>query len=271
MDAPVERNAHGPSERTLSLCIAVILTLASTALMLGFASPDFLCDEADYANAGLANSWRVLWSTADYRRHGHGPMAIYLVKLGQQLLPANALSLENRLRFFPALVGSIGIGLLYLILRHVFRTSRAAALVGSGMLLFSVIRLGETNVIGPHHLMLVCTLAIAGVGYHYKSSATLRAGVTMGFILGFGALAMTYVIPAALCWFLAVGLRRQRMVGGGPPFVPISVGHGSRSRGSECSDPGSVAARRRAARDPQQFPLVHALRARHHHRRRSHC
>ena len=68
-----------------------------------------------------------------------------------------------------------GLRFLYWTLRHSFRTSRAAALVGSSLLLFSVIRLEETNIIGPHHLMLACTLVIAGLGYQWCERPTVQA------------------------------------------------------------------------------------------------
>jgi hypothetical protein len=173
--------------------------------MLSYTSPELSWDEADYVPSA-AKKWEVLWGEADYNRHGHGPMAIYLTKLGQEVLPAGAGSLEVRSRFFVALVGSLGVGFLYWALRHCFRTSRAAALVGSSLLLFSVIRLEETNIIGPHHLMLACTLAIVALGYHWRERPAPLAAVALGAVMAFGALSMTYVIPAALCWAVAVSL-----------------------------------------------------------------
>ena len=181
----------------------MIVTLASVVFMLSRTSPEFSWDEADYVlNTGY--HWGFLWGGANYGRHGHGPMAIYLAKLGREALPAGLGSLENRSRFIIVLVGSLAIGLLYWTLRYSFRTSRAAALVGSSLLLFSVIRLEETNIIGPHHLMLVCTLAIVALGYHWRDKPGLRAAIGLGAVMGFGALSMTYVIPAAL-----LGLGRQ--------------------------------------------------------------
>src|SRR5262249_2486181 len=73
-------------------------------------------------------------------------------------------------------------------------------------LLFSVIRLEETNVIGPHHLMLACTLAMITLGYQWRNKPTLQAAIGLGAVMGFGALSMTYVIPTALCWAVAVSL-----------------------------------------------------------------
>ncbi|MFZ0804548.1 MAG: hypothetical protein WAN03_00115 [Candidatus Sulfotelmatobacter sp.] len=192
------------SERFITLLLVTILSVASTVLMLALTSPEFSWDEADYV-ASTANSWHFLWSDSDYNRHGHGPMAIYLAKLGQEVLPASV-SLERRMRFFDALVASLGIGFLYWTLRRSFKTSKSAALVGSGLLLFSVIRLEETNVVGPHHLMLLTTLAIFGLGYHWRDQPTLQAGLGLGVAMGFGALSMTYVIPATLCWAMAITL-----------------------------------------------------------------
>jgi hypothetical protein len=54
--------------------------------------------------------------------------------------------------------------------------------------------------------MLACLLAIVALGYHWRDRPTLRAGVGLGGVMGFGALSMTYVIPAALCWVMAVSL-----------------------------------------------------------------
>jgi hypothetical protein len=173
--------------------------------MLSCTSPELSWDEADYA-ANTAAPWSFLWGRSDYRRHWHGPMAIYLAKLGREVLPAGMVSLEGRLRFLVALVGSLTVGLLYWTLRRSFRTSRAAALVGSSLLLFSVIRLEETSIIGPHHLMLACTLAIVGLGYQWRDRPTVQTALGLGAVMAFGALSMTYVIPAALSWAVAVSL-----------------------------------------------------------------
>jgi hypothetical protein len=77
------------SERPITLPAVTIITLASTVLMLLCASPEFSLDEADYL-ASLANHWGFLWGGSDYNRHGHGPLMIYLAKLGQEVLPAAA-------------------------------------------------------------------------------------------------------------------------------------------------------------------------------------
>jgi len=204
MHLSAEGRRHAFFERFITLSVVTVLTVASTVLMLACTSPEFSWDEADYV-ASTANHWNFLWRDSDYNRHGHGPMAIYLAKLGQEVLPASA-PLERRMRFFDALTGSLGVGFLYWTLRHSFGSSRAAALVGSGLLLFSVIRLEETNIVGPHHLMLVSTLAIVGLGYQWRDRPTLQASIGLGIAMAFGALSMTYVIPAALCWAVAVTL-----------------------------------------------------------------
>src|SRR5262249_7566982 len=168
-------------------------------------SPELSWDEAVYV-AATSNHWGSLWGGWYYSRHQHGPMAIYLTKLGQEVLPAGVGSIEDRLRFFVAFVSSVGIGFSYWTLRYSFKTSRASALVGSSLLLLSVIRLEETYIIGPHHLMLVCTLAMVGLGYQWRDRPTLQAAIVLGTVIAFGAVSMSYVIPAALCWAVAVSL-----------------------------------------------------------------
>lgn len=196
------REAAGREWRQNAI-VAAILTAISTIAMLRFATPELWWDETDYS-LKTSLPFRFLWGTADYDRHKHGPLFIYLAKIGQHVIPASWASIEVRLRFFEALIASCGIGLVYILLRKCFGTSRMAALAGSGLLLLSVIRLQETNVIGPHHLMLVCALAMMGLGYYWRNLATWRTAVLLGAVFGFGALSMTYVIPVFLCWVLAV-------------------------------------------------------------------
>jgi Dolichyl-phosphate-mannose-protein mannosyltransferase len=210
-----------PEEVTKSLVAASIITLASLVLMLSFTSPEFSWDEASYLDS-IAHHWGFLWSRSNYSRQGHGPMAIYLAKLGQEVLPAGAGSLERRLRFFIALVSSLAVGFVYWTLRHSFATSRAAALAGSSLLLFSVIRLEETNIIGPHHLMLASTLAIVALGYHWRDRPGWQAALGLGAAMGFGALSMTYVIPAALCWIMAVSLAGREWIGWDRTHLKVS-------------------------------------------------
>jgi len=205
MDSFADGSKGFSLERLITLSVVTAITLASVVLMLSCTSPELGWDEADYA-ANASAPWSFLWSTFDYGRHEHGPMAIYLAKLGQEMLPASLVSVEVRLRFFIALVGSLAVGLLYWMLRRCFRTSRAAALVGSSLLLLSVIRLEESKIIGPHHLMLACTLAIVSLGYYWRNRPTLAGGICLGAVMGFGALSMTYVVPVVLCWAVAVGV-----------------------------------------------------------------
>jgi hypothetical protein len=54
--------------------------------------------------------------------------------------------------------------------------------------------------------MLACTLAIVGLGYQWRDRATPKAALGLGAVMGFGALSMTYVIPATLCWAIAVSV-----------------------------------------------------------------
>ena len=213
MDLFSDGRKHISSERLITLSVVTIITLASIVLMLSCASPEFSWDEADYVATAANHHWGFLWGVFSYGgRHNHGPMALDLAKLGLEVLPAQVGSLEGRSRFFEALVGSFAVGFLYWALRCPFRTSRAAALAGSCLLLFSVIRLEETNIIGPHHLMLAATLAIVALGYQWRDRATLQAAIGLGAVIAFGALSMTYVIPAALCWVVAVSVAGREWI-----------------------------------------------------------
>jgi hypothetical protein len=221
MQSPAKAREHVSSRPLLARSTAAIITLFSTVLMLWCASPELSRDEADYAT-NVAYPWSFLWSRADYERHGHGPMMIYLAKLGNEVLPKATGSLEARLRFFDALVGSVGVGFLYWILRESFKTSQAAALAGCSLLLFSVTRLKQTDIFGPHHLMLACTLAIIGLGYEWRDRPSLQAGLAIGAVMGLGALSMTYVIPAALCWALAIGLAGREWIAWDRMHIKVS-------------------------------------------------
>jgi hypothetical protein len=197
-------NRISAHKQLTDVLVIAILIIASMRLMLFFTSPELSWDEADYAVA-VSNDWSSLWGGHEYDTHFHGPMMIYLAKLGEEVLPAG-LGLETRFRFFDALIGSLAVGLLYFFLRHSFNASRPAALAGSSLLLFSVIRLEETDIISMHHLMLACTIALAALGYHWRERPSLQAAIGLGAVIAFGALSTTYVIPAALCWAVAVGL-----------------------------------------------------------------
>jgi|SRR5271163_3208812 len=58
--------------------------------MLLCASPEFSWDEV-YRLPYMADSWRSLWGGY---RVSHGPMEVYLAKLGQEMLPVWAGSFE---------------------------------------------------------------------------------------------------------------------------------------------------------------------------------
>jgi hypothetical protein len=204
-------NEHQRSSSWQTLAIVMLTTAASVVLLLSLTSPEFSWDEADLLE-NTSHDWGFLWSHHRYPRHFHGPMGIYLAKLGLDTLPPAVGSLEGRARFPIALVSSLGIGFLYWALRNVFKTSQAAALVGTSLLLFSVIRLEETNVIGPHHLMLVCMLALLTLGFHWRDAPNKRTAVGLGCVLALGALSMTYVIPAALCTAAALTLAGSRWI-----------------------------------------------------------
>ncbi len=211
-EARASKQENQGSSRWLTPVIALGMTAVSVVLLLSLTSPELSWDEADLVGTA-SRSWWSLWSSdppgQSLRRHYHGPLGLYLAKLGHDL-PAALGSLEARVRFPTALVASAGIGLLYWLLRRVFETSRPAAFVGSSLLLFSFIRLEETNVIGPHHLMVACTLALLGLAYRYRDEPSKRTAVILGLALAFGALTMTYVIPAALCTGAALTLARSR-------------------------------------------------------------
>jgi hypothetical protein len=211
-DASTHENQR--SSRWLTPVIALGMTAVSLVLLLSLTSPELSWDEGDLLGTA-SRSWWSLWSSdppgQSLRRHYHGALGLYLAKLGHGV-PAALGSLEARVRFPTALVASAGIGLLYWLLRRVFETSRQAALVGSSLLLFSFIRLEETNVIGPHHLMVVCTLALLGLAYRFRDEPSRRTAVILGVVLGFGALTMTYVIPAAVCTAAALTLAKSRWV-----------------------------------------------------------
>jgi hypothetical protein len=192
-----------PSNRILDLSLFITIFLISVIVMLALTSPELSFDEADYASSTRL-SWTSLVGGSDYQRHNHGPMSIYLSKLGQEVLPSGVFSIEVRSRLFISIVASLGIGFLYLALRNIFNASLEAAMAASSLLLFSMIRIQETNIIGPHQLMLACLLAIIALGYHWRDRPGLASAIGLGLLFGFGALSMTYVLPTAVCWAIAV-------------------------------------------------------------------
>jgi hypothetical protein len=221
MDKASDGAARGGSDWFITIALVACITLSSVILMLRCASPEPSWDEADYIGAAK-NPWTFLWRQSDYGRHNHGPMGIFLAKLGLQFLPPAIGTFEMRARFGNAVAGSLGIGLLYWMLRHLFKTSRAAALVASGLLLMSVIRLQETSVVGPHQLMLVCTLLLMGLGFHWRDRPTLQAAIGIGLVLGFGISSMTYAIPAGICWAIAVWLAGKGWLAWERPWFKFS-------------------------------------------------
>src|SRR5688572_19332177 len=102
---------HQRGSGWLTLAIVTFMTAASVVLLLSLTSSEFSWDEADLLESA-SHDWGLLWSTSSYSRHFHGPLAIYLAKLGEQTLPALG-SLEARTRFPTVLVASFGIGFLY--------------------------------------------------------------------------------------------------------------------------------------------------------------
>ena len=80
----------------------------------------------------------------------------------------------------------------------------------------------ETNIIGPHHLMLACTLMIAGLGYEWRDKPTLKTATGLGAVMAFGVLSMSYVIPAALCWVAAVSLTGREWIAWDRTHLKIS-------------------------------------------------
>lgn len=218
---PQVTHAGASSHWLITPLVITIITVLSIVLTLLCTSPELSWDEADYVSSTTQN-WRSLWLRSDYERHAHGPMAIYLAKLGEEVLPHTGLPVEVRLRFFETCVASLGIGLLYWLLMRCFKASRGAAVVGCALLLFSIIRVRETNVIGPHYLMLVCTLGVVGLGYRWRNELTVQAAVGLGAVMAFGAVSMTYAIPVAICWAVAVAVAGGRWMAWDQRYLKIS-------------------------------------------------
>lgn len=190
------------SERVTTASIIALLVCTSMALMLATAPPELSWDEADYA-LGIRTPWREMWSGDNFVRHNHGPTQLYLTKLGNQVLPG-WISLETRVRLPLALVGSLAIALIYLGVRFAFGGSRTAGLVASGLLMFSVIRLEETNIFGPHTALLLCVLSLFVVGYLWRDGATPGRALGLGLILGVTASVTPFAVPVAVYWTLAM-------------------------------------------------------------------
>jgi len=170
----------------------------STALLLVGTSPELSWDEADYLRS-IRVDWSRLWAVDAYPRHAHGPLAIYLAKLGDAWLSPLLSSREIVVRFFPALVGSTAVGVCYAALRHGFRTSAPAAITGALLLALSGIRITETNVIGPHHLLLGCSLALTALAFAWRDEPTSMRGLLLGAVVGVGVATSPYIIPIVCC------------------------------------------------------------------------
>jgi hypothetical protein len=113
MDLFSDGHKHISSERLITLSVVTTITLASIVLMLSCTSSEFSWDEADCFATAANYHWGLLWGLSNYDgRHNHGPMALDIAKLGQEVLPAGAGSLEGRSRFFEALVGSFAVDFL---------------------------------------------------------------------------------------------------------------------------------------------------------------
>lgn len=183
----------------------VILWLVGVWLWLALTSPELSYDEAAYA-AGLSLPWRDLWATDTYTRHEHGAWMIYLAKLGQVFLPAGWLSIETRLRLPGVLLGSLAPVVVWLITHRLLHRSTLAAWVAASLLLGSVIRLSETNIIGPNPSMLLWTLAVVGVGLVWREKRTLATTVALGGLLALAGVTMTYVFPLTTALTTALAL-----------------------------------------------------------------
>ncbi len=198
----MERPGRFSSEHLISVAAVAIIAVISLVLMISYTSPELSWDEGDYSPSA-AKPWFELWSQQNYTRHAHGPMGIYLAKLGDAVLPSGW-AVETRLRFFSALVGSLGVGLVYPALRYCFQTSRAAALTASALLLFSVTRIQETNIFGPHDAVLTACLVLMALGYRWRDSPRPRTAAALGVTLGVGLISMSYALVACLAWVVSV-------------------------------------------------------------------
>jgi hypothetical protein len=201
--APEVAGTRNRSETWITLSIIILLTVLSILLVFWNTSRELSWDEADYV-ANVHSSWMFLWSTSWYIRHAHGPFAIYLAKLGEATLHSVSSSAELPLRLPLVLFGSLSIGITYWGLRHTFKASRFGALAGATLLLFSVIRLQETPVIGPHYPMLTLLVLVITLGYRWLNVATIATASVLGLIFGVALVTMTYAIPLAVAWVLSI-------------------------------------------------------------------
>jgi hypothetical protein len=193
------------SETCLTMVVVFLLVLTSTVLSLRLTSPQLSWDEADYALAAKGE-WRTLPYTAP---HGHGPLMLYLIKLSAAA-PLGLTSIEDQSRLLLALTGAFTTGVTYWGLRHVFATSRLGALAGATLLMLSVIRIRETNIIGPHYPFLLWTVLVCVLTYRWRHTPTISAALVLGTVFGLAAATMVYCIPLALCWGVAMVAMRGK-------------------------------------------------------------
>lgn len=191
------------SESWFAALVVVAITIVSSVLMVLCSPTELSWDEADYS-AGVYFPWKALWLGRGYSRHSHGPMSIYLAKLGNDFLPGSIHQIEVRLRLPIVLLSSLAIGLMYWAVRWVFGSSRLGAMVGCTLLALCVIRLQDTNVIGPHDLILAFILAIFVLGYRWREIELIGPALLLGCIFGAALITMSYAIPLALCWATAI-------------------------------------------------------------------
>lgn len=187
------------SETYITAVAVFLLVLASTILSLRLTSPQLSWDEADYALAAQGE-WRTLPYTTS---HGHGPLMLYLIKLSAAV-PRWLPSIEDQSRLLLALMGACAVGVTYWGLRHVFATSRLGALSGANLLMLSVIRIRETNIIGPHYPFLLWTVLVCILSYRWRYTPTIPAALVLGTVFGLAASTMVYCIPLAFCWGAAM-------------------------------------------------------------------
>jgi hypothetical protein len=187
------------------MVVVFLLVLASTVVSLRLTSPQLSWDEADYA-LDAKGEWRTLSYTAS---HGHGPLILYLIKLSAAT-PLELMAIEDQSRLLLALMGAFAIGVTYWGLRHVFATSRLGALAGATLFMLSVIRLRETNIIGPHYPFLLWTVLVCVLSYRWRHTPTISAALVLGSVFGLAAATMVYCIPLALCWGVAMVVMRAK-------------------------------------------------------------
>jgi len=182
--------------------VALVLVVISTVLSLKVAPAELSWDEADYTPT-IRSSWSELMKVSNAELHYHGPMLMYLGVIGT-MLPESMGSLETRMRLPSALLCGLAIGAIYVGLRRVFATSEEAALLAALLLGLSIIRVQETNIIGPHYPMVLWVALVPILGFHWLGSSSTRSAIGMGLLFGMGAITMSYWLPLGLAWTVGV-------------------------------------------------------------------